>query len=207
MTIEIPKEARQQAVASIERYFQENMRGEDRQHRRVGAARLLSRRDRAAGLQPGGRRRAGAAGGARRRARHRVPRGGVRLLAQGPEGAQGQVTPPPASPATLSTMLELRPTCEHCNRRAAARSDRGARSAASSAPSAPTASSGVLLGTCPNCGGGFVPRPVRPARDLKDGNFLGKYPASTVGAPSAGGPRSACRLRRRACADLPPERR
>ncbi len=38
----------------------------------------------------------------------------------------------------------------------------------------------MLLGTCPNCGGGFVPRPVRPARDLKGGNFLGKYPASTV---------------------------
>ena len=39
---------------------------------------------------------------------------------------------------------------------------------------------GVLLGTCPNCGGGFVPRPIRPARDLKNGNFLGKYPAGTV---------------------------
>jgi hypothetical protein len=37
---------------------------------------------------------------------------------------------------------------------------------------------GVLLGTCPNCGGGFVPRPLRPARDLKGGNFLGKYPAA-----------------------------
>ena len=65
-------------------------------------------------------------------------------------------------------------------------------SAASSAPSAPTCVDGVLLGTCPNCGGGFVPRPVRPARDLKNGNFLGKYPASHGRAPPAG--RSARRM-------------
>jgi hypothetical protein len=37
----------------------------------------------------------------------------------------------------------------------------------------------VLAGVCPNCGGGFVPRPVRPAQDRKGGNWLGKYPAST----------------------------
>jgi hypothetical protein len=29
-----------------------------------------------------------------------------------------------------------------------------------------------LGGVCPNCGGGFVPRPIRPAE------LLGKYPAS-----------------------------
>ena len=32
---------------------------------------------------------------------------------------------------------------------------------------------------CPNCGGGFMPRPVRPAKDRKGGNYLGKYPAGT----------------------------
>jgi hypothetical protein len=74
-------------------------------------------------------------------------------------------------------MLELRPTCEHCNK------------------SLPPASSEacicsfectfcrdcvehVLQGVCPNCGGGFVPRPVRPVRDWKDGNFLGRHPAT-----------------------------
>ena len=36
----------------------------------------------------------------------------------------------------------------------------------------------VLHNVCPNCGGGFVPRPIRPARNLKGGNFLGKDPAS-----------------------------
>ena len=31
---------------------------------------------------------------------------------------------------------------------------------------------------CPNCGGGFVQRPVRPAQEWKAGNFLGNDPAS-----------------------------
>jgi len=38
----------------------------------------------------------------------------------------------------------------------------------------------VLDNVCPNCGGGFVPRPVRPVRDWKDGNCLGTYPPSTA---------------------------
>jgi hypothetical protein len=38
-----------------------------------------------------------------------------------------------------------------------------------------------LLGNvCPNCGGGFVPRPVRPAKNWKGENFLRKYPAGTT---------------------------
>jgi hypothetical protein len=37
----------------------------------------------------------------------------------------------------------------------------------------------VLRNVCPNCGGGFAPRPIRPATDRKGGNFLGKDPAST----------------------------
>ena len=38
----------------------------------------------------------------------------------------------------------------------------------------------ALENVCPNCGGGFVPRPIRPARDWKGGNYLGKDPASTT---------------------------
>ena len=37
----------------------------------------------------------------------------------------------------------------------------------------------VLKNVCPNCGGGFMPRPNRPARNLKGGNYLGRNPAST----------------------------
>lgn len=38
----------------------------------------------------------------------------------------------------------------------------------------------VLENVCPNCGGGFVPRPIRPSENWKDDNFLGKDPASTI---------------------------
>jgi hypothetical protein len=34
----------------------------------------------------------------------------------------------------------------------------------------------VLENVCPNCGGGFTPRPIRPRRNLKNDNYLGKYP-------------------------------
>jgi hypothetical protein len=37
----------------------------------------------------------------------------------------------------------------------------------------------VLDNVCPNCGGGFAPRPVRPARNWNGDNYLGKDPAST----------------------------
>ena len=36
-----------------------------------------------------------------------------------------------------------------------------------------------LANVCPNCGGGFMPRPIRPAKDRNGGNYLGQYPAST----------------------------
>jgi len=75
-------------------------------------------------------------------------------------------------------MLELRPIFEHC---------------ATDLPPASTdamicsfectfcrdCALGVFDNTCPNCGGGFVPRPVRPARNWKGDNFLGHDPAST----------------------------
>ena len=38
----------------------------------------------------------------------------------------------------------------------------------------------VLSNVCPNCGGGFAPRPVRPSKNWKRENFLRKYPAGTT---------------------------
>jgi hypothetical protein len=38
----------------------------------------------------------------------------------------------------------------------------------------------LLENVCPNCGGGFTPRPVRPARNWRGDNFLSVYPASTI---------------------------
>jgi hypothetical protein len=39
----------------------------------------------------------------------------------------------------------------------------------------------VLLNVCPNCGGGFVPRPIRPKRAWKDGlDTTTRPPTATV---------------------------
>lgn len=75
-------------------------------------------------------------------------------------------------------MLELRPTCEHCNTALTPDSDQ-ALICSYECTFCATCVDQVLQDVCPNCGGGFKPRPVRPAQDLHGGNFLGKDPASS----------------------------
>jgi uncharacterized protein len=74
-------------------------------------------------------------------------------------------------------MLELRPSCEHCNR-ALPPDTAEAWICSFECTFCGDCVERVLSNVCPNCGGGFMPRPVRPARDLKGGNYLGKYPAA-----------------------------
>ena len=74
-------------------------------------------------------------------------------------------------------MLELRPTCENCNKALPANSSE-ARICTYECTFCAACVDGVLRNVCPNCGGGFVPRPIRPAHNWKGGNFLGKDPAS-----------------------------
>jgi uncharacterized protein len=76
-------------------------------------------------------------------------------------------------------MLQLRPTCEHCNTPLPPDSTQ-ARICSFECTFCANCVEGVLGNVCPNCGGGFAPRPVRPARDWKNGNFLGSHPASTA---------------------------
>lgn len=76
-------------------------------------------------------------------------------------------------------MLELRPTCEHCNR-ALPPDSTEARICSYECTFCATCVAEVLGNVCPNCGGGFEPRPVRPARDWKNGNCLANDPPSTV---------------------------
>ena len=76
-------------------------------------------------------------------------------------------------------MLELRPTCEHCNR-ALPPDSTDARICSFECTFCVACVTQVLADVCPNCGGGFVTRPVRPSRDWKGGAFLGQYPASTT---------------------------
>ncbi len=73
-------------------------------------------------------------------------------------------------------MLELRPACEHC---------------AKALPPASTearicsfectfcaACVALLRDVCPNCGGGFTARPIRPAQNHRGDNYVGAYPPS-----------------------------
>lgn len=74
-------------------------------------------------------------------------------------------------------MLELRPTCENCNK--ALPPDSVEARICSYECTFCAACVEMLENVCPNCGGGFSPRPIRPATNWKGDNFLGKDPAST----------------------------
>ena len=75
-------------------------------------------------------------------------------------------------------MLELRPSCEHCNAPLPPASTE-ARICSYECTFCATCVDTLLKNTCPNCGGGFAPRPIRPARNWRGNNFLGADPAST----------------------------
>ena len=75
-------------------------------------------------------------------------------------------------------MLELRPTCEHCNKALPPHSTE-ARICSYECTFCADCVDSVLRNVCPNCGGGFAPRPIRPSTNWKGDNYLGKDPAST----------------------------
>ena len=68
-------------------------------------------------------------------------------------------------------MLKLRPNCEACDRDLPPESE--ARVCSFECTFCAACADGALNGQCPNCGGGFERRPIRPAEALV------KYPAST----------------------------
>jgi hypothetical protein len=70
-------------------------------------------------------------------------------------------------------MLELRPNCECCNRDLPP-SSIDVRICTFECTFCVACAEGVLQNTCPNCGGGLVRRPVRPAKKLD------AYPASAI---------------------------
>lgn len=76
-------------------------------------------------------------------------------------------------------MLELRPNCEHCNCELPADSI-DAMICSFECTFCKSCVDTVLENVCPNCGGGFCKRPIRPSQNLKNDNFLGKHPASTT---------------------------
>src|SRR4051794_32891487 len=68
-------------------------------------------------------------------------------------------------------MLELRPTCENCNKPLPPNSPQ-AWICSYECTFCSQCVDEVLGNVCPNCGGGFVARPVRPARNWRDDNYL-----------------------------------
>ncbi len=75
-------------------------------------------------------------------------------------------------------MLELRPSCEHCDT-ALPPNSTSARICTFECTFCQTCVENVLLNVCPNCGGGFAPRPIRPAKNWKSHMCLTQYPPST----------------------------
>lgn len=69
-------------------------------------------------------------------------------------------------------MLELRPSCENCNKLLPPES-KDAMICTYECTFCADCVNDVLENVCPNCGGGFEKRPVRPE------NMLLKHPAST----------------------------
>lgn len=67
-------------------------------------------------------------------------------------------------------MLELRPNCERCDKDLPPDAD--ARICTFECTFCPECAEDALEGVCPNCGGNFTVRPIRPA------SLLVKYPAS-----------------------------
>ena len=74
-------------------------------------------------------------------------------------------------------MLELRPNCELCDRDLPPATE--ARICSYECTFCPDCAENVLHGVCPNCGGGFEPRPIRPARAWRDGTGLAHDPPGT----------------------------
>ena len=76
-------------------------------------------------------------------------------------------------------MLKLRPNCEYCDKDlppAAA----DARICTYECTFCADCVNKHLHNVCPNCGGGFASRPIRPTAERRPGVGLGKQPASTV---------------------------
>jgi len=82
-----------------------------------------------------------------------------------------------ADPETMA--LELRPNCEWCDRDLPPASLE-ARICSYECTFCADCVEDNLHNVCPNCGGGFAPRPIRPATEWRPGLSLAKRPPSRV---------------------------
>ena len=77
-------------------------------------------------------------------------------------------------------MLEIRPICENCGKALPPNSEH-AMICSFECTFCWTCVAEVLKNVCPNCGGGFMPRPIRPSMNWRDNNCLSGYPAKSTG--------------------------
>ncbi len=75
--------------------------------------------------------------------------------------------------------LELRPNCELCDCDLPAHSD-AARICSFECTFCARCVAEVLHDVCPNCGGGFAPRPIRPSHEWRAGLSLAQRPPATA---------------------------
>lgn len=75
-------------------------------------------------------------------------------------------------------MLELRPNCELCDKDLPPDSTE-ARICTYEYTFCSSCAEKVLKNVCPNCGGGFTARPIRPKTERRPGVSLHHQPAST----------------------------
>jgi hypothetical protein len=75
-------------------------------------------------------------------------------------------------------MLALRPNCEYCDKDLPPHAT-DARICTYECTFCADCVERHLSNVCPNCGGGFAPRPIRPAAERRPGLSLAQRPAST----------------------------
>jgi uncharacterized protein len=78
----------------------------------------------------------------------------------------------------MRIMLDLRPVCENCNK-ALPPASTEAMICTFECTFCADCVGKVLHNVCPNCGGGFEKRPVRPKTNWKSDNDLAHYPPTT----------------------------
>lgn len=74
-------------------------------------------------------------------------------------------------------MLEIRPNCECCDVDLPP-SSTNARICSYECTYCADCAEGAFSNTCPNCGGGLVPRPIRPTKEWRTGIGINHQPAS-----------------------------
>lgn len=102
-------------------------------------------------------------------------------------------------------MLELRPNCEMCDADLPPEAE-NARICSYECTFCADCVDQHLHNVCPNCGGGFVPRPIRPKGAHRAGTGLGHHPAGTRRRAMSHAPDAVAALSAR-LRDVPPAER